>query len=240
MNLTQGILMAIVHKERTGEGQQLLTSQTGAMIQFQGSELSRYTATGDQKDEGFDYRRVHQAQMQHCGNDGKWFMVSVMLDKQWAALCNTVSRPDLINDKRSVDMKAKRENKHWLKAELAEAFRAKPRDEWIALLNAAKVPVGPCNDYADVAKEEQLWANGYLQKVQHPTHGEVTVFGKPLSFSASPAAGVSYAPELGEHTEEMLKGELGFSEQEVQQLAEKGAVSIPEAEEVRGGGRSRL
>ena len=226
MNFTIGLLMAIVHKEKTGEGQQVLTSQVGAMTQFQATELVRYTMRGEQKNEGLDYRQNHYAQIMSLCQDNKWIMVQIILPKQWKALCKGINRSDLIDDARTKDVMSRRKHKAWMKRELDNAFKLKPRHEWIDIMSSLSVPAGPCNSYADLIEEEQLWANNYLTKVQRKGAGDFITIGKPLNFSASPAPKTTHSPELGEHTVEILKDLLGFSDEEIAILGTEGAIGL--------------
>jgi crotonobetainyl-CoA:carnitine CoA-transferase CaiB-like acyl-CoA transferase len=79
------------------------------------------------------------------------------------------------------------------------------------------------NDYAAVVADPQVWANGYLVKAEHPTWGEIAMVGSPLRMSATPAVPGVVAPELGQHTEEVLL-EAGFDWDEIAELREQGAI----------------
>lgn len=227
MNFTMGLLMAIIHKQKTGEGQKILTSQVGAMTQFQASDLVRYTMRGEQKNEGLDYRQKHYAQIMCICKDDKWIMLQVVLQKQWEGLCKGINRLDLIEDKRTVEVMARRENKIWMKKELDQAFKMKTRAEWLTIMKKMQVPAGPCNSYEDLVQEEQIWANNYLTRVKHDEKKEEFItIGKPLTFSKSPASKTGVAPELGEHTVEVLKDLLGFTEKEIAILGTDGAIGL--------------
>lgn len=132
-----------------------------------------------------------------------------MLPKWWEALCRVLEREDLITDERFEDVHRRQRNREELLIELDAAFGKRPRDEWVELLMDADVPCGPVNDYAAVSQDPQALENGYIASMEHPSLGEVGVVGSPITLMGTPAGPVSVAPELGQHTEEVLLG-LGY------------------------------
>ena len=95
-------------------------------------------------------------------------------------------------------------NREALIAELEKTFGTKPRHEWLVILKGADLPCGPVNDYAAVAEEPQVIANEYLTTLEDPSLGTIGVVGTPIQMTKTPAGPKSTAPELGQHTEEIL------------------------------------
>ena len=85
----------------------------------------------------------------------------------------------------------------------------------------ADVPTGPVYDYAEVAADPQMWVNGYLAELEHPNFPDHRVVGVPVELSATPGGLQGPAPELGQHTEEVLL-ELGYSWDEIEAMREAG------------------
>ena len=110
--------------------------------------------------------------------------------------------------------------------QLVSHFLAKidtPRDEWVRALRDAGVFCGPVLSYAELIEQPHVWQNGYLTEVEHPRLGRKITFGNPVIFHNTPATVPATAPELGEHTEEVLVKELGFSKEEAEDFANQGA-----------------
>ena len=109
-------------------------------------------------------------------------------------------------------------------AELTEILRAKPKAEWLELLEKAGVPAGPIQNVLEMHRDPQVAARGLVTKVAHSRLGPVETLGIPVAFSATPGGPKSGAPVYGEHTREIL-GEHGFADAEIEALLRDGAVA---------------
>ena len=89
-------------------------------------------------------------------------------------------------------------------------------------MSAEKQRFAPVNDYRAVAEYEQAYANGYLRRVEHPEWGPISIVGNPIAMSETPAEPGITAPELGQHTEEVLL-EAGYTWEDLERLRERGA-----------------
>lgn len=215
-----GITNAIVARERFGVGQKVDVSQLGAMLTLQALGLQAFLHNGRQG--VLPYARAGNPPFSwYEGSDGKWVTVGVLDPKNWPKLCAALERPDLATDPRSADAFARSDNREWVFAELEKAFAKFPRDEAMRRLMDADVPTGPVYDYAEVAADEQMWVNGYLAEIEHPNFPEHRVVGVPVELSATPGGIQGPAPELGQHTEEVLL-ELGYSWEEIEAMREAG------------------
>ena len=107
---------------------------------------------------------------------------------------------------------------------IQERFRTRTRNEWVKAFHQAGVEqVAPVQDYAELAEDPQVIANEYVVTVDDPIHGKVRVPGIPVKLSKTPGRVTKLAPELGQHTEEVLQEVLGMSWEEIAQLREEGA-----------------
>ena len=99
----------------------------------------------------------------------------------------------------------------------------RPTQAWLDLLEPAEILVAPVHDYAEIVQSEQARVNGYIQELDHPTLGPLPVVGAPVEMSEARIAPRGPAPELGQHTEELLL-ELGYDWDEITQLRDDAVI----------------
>lgn len=134
-----------------------------------------------------------------------------------------IGRPDLVGDPRFGSAYYPPDTKRALFDELSLASRKRGTADWMQRLREADVRCAPVRDYLEVLGDEGVYENGYLQRVVDPERGEVTTVGCPIRMSDTPARPGAFAPELGEHTEEVLL-ELGLDWDEIARLRGLGAI----------------
>ena len=140
-------------------------------------------------------------------------------------LCEDVlDRPDILADERGATTAVRMRNKEWLREELAATFATQPRQHWVDACAAVNVPVAPVNSYADLADDPHLRENGYIVDVEHEDWGTLTMPGFPTRFSETPVNNQLQGPELGEGTAHYLREVCGYSEGEVREIVQSGAV----------------
>ncbi len=136
--------------------------------------------------------------------DGAWLFLAALTPKFQANAFSVLGVGDLFADPR-IDGVPNRlvlaENRGWVRELLAERFATRPRDEWLALLEAGDCPAGPLFDRADWLDHPQLAANGLRVELNDPERGPVVMPGLCIDLAATPGAIRSTAPRLGEHTE---------------------------------------
>ena len=106
---------------------------------------------------------------------------------------------------------------------LDRAFASKPRESWLEALIARRVPCSPVNDYSDLAEDVQVQANEYLVEMEHPDIGTIQEVGVPIRMSKTPGRVRNTAPQLGQHTEEVLL-EYGFDWDQIQKFREAAVI----------------
>jgi formyl-CoA transferase len=127
-------------------------------------------------------------------------------EKFWQGLLAAIGRPDFATDERFKAREMRVRNYDALSAELTTAFQAKPRADWLKLLEQEDVPSGPLNTIDEVFADPQVTALGMRRDLPHRSRGTVSVVGNPVRLSATPPRVETSAPDLGQHNDEFLRG----------------------------------
>jgi len=223
LNLTVGLLAALQNRHVTGLGQKIDVSLYGGQIFAQASELTSYFLTGRLPGPGGQgHPLLNMIYGMFPTADGNIAIVGVTPDLK-PAFWKLLDRPDLHDDERFNQPIMTPDAKVELFAILNEVFQTQPSAHWIAALRKAGIRYSPVRDYAGVAADEGAYINGYLQRVDHPEWGEVSLPGSPIRMSRTPSTPGVIAPELGQHTEEVLL-EAGYTWDEIGELRDRGAI----------------
>jgi crotonobetainyl-CoA:carnitine CoA-transferase CaiB-like acyl-CoA transferase len=215
-NLVGGILAALLARERSGEGQLVTTSLVGSQIWAQASELTACLMLG---------RSAGRANRSHPLVPGLygifptadgWIAVVGVGAPSRPRFFAAVGRPDLAD--RFPQPLLWAEEKAALFPLLDEAFAGATTEEWCRRLTDARIRCAPVRDHAQVVADPAVWDNGYLVTVDG-----VDVVATPVAFSATPSQPAATAPELGQHTEEVLLA-LGYNWDDIAGLRQAGAI----------------
>ena len=216
-NLANGVIAALFARERTGRGQHVEVSLVGGQIYAQAAEYTYTFLTGqDAPPPAGGHPMIPMIYGIVPTSDGHVALVGVP-EPDRDRFFELVGRPDLRKDPRFDVLLMTDENRRLLFAELADSFRTKSTGEWCDLLREAGIRYAPVRTRSEVAQDEGVYANGYLQRIEHPEWGELPMVGVPIRLSDTPASPGQIAPELGQHTEEVLL-ELGFEWDEISAL----------------------
>lgn len=218
--LASMIGMALFHRERTGQGQEVHVPMLETMLSFLLVE-HLWGAVLNQPELGLGYPRMMTPHRRPYATTDGYIAVIAVSDSHWARLFEAMGRAALIEDPRFATIAARSDNVDALYAVLADGMRERPTAEWLTILGALDIPCGPVNSLEDLLKDEYLRETGFFQQMQHPLDGGVTVTAIPARFSASPPSVRRLWPALGEHTHEVLR-EICCSEQEIRTIADTG------------------
>jgi formyl-CoA transferase len=217
-----GILAALEHRERTGEGQLVDTSLLEAAMALTVWESSEYWLTGAAPKPMGSAHRLGAPYQALRAADG-YFTVGAGSDKLFSSLCKALGREELAKDERFSKRAGRLANRPALIAEIENVTRAKNKAEWLEQLEKAGVPAGPINNYAEALADPHTLAREMVVDLQHPGAGAIKALGVPVKLSETPGAVERAAPLLGEHTAEILR-ELCYSESEERALRAKGVI----------------
>jgi crotonobetainyl-CoA:carnitine CoA-transferase CaiB-like acyl-CoA transferase len=222
VNLALAVVAALFARERSGRGQKIETSLFGTQIAAQAWEMQYYLLSGRKGRSGRGHAYLPTIWRTFQTADG-WAVVGGVGDDRWPAFCAAVGMPELEKDERYVNAFVRRDHLDELYAALDDRFLSKTTAEWIALLEGHDMICAPVLDYDDVSQDAQALANEYLVDVDHPVNGPTRVIGTPWKFSDTPASVAPAAPELGQHTEEILL-DLGYTWDDIGALRDAGAI----------------
>jgi formyl-CoA transferase len=224
MNLFAAISMALLHRERTGEGSEVSTSLLAGGLWSngmlaQGALLGAFVAPRPPRT-----KPRSALANQYRTSDGRWIQLTIVREeKLWPELLKAIERPDLLDDRRFQTTENRRAHAAALAEILDPVFAARPWLEWRARLRRHEITFGLLGVLRDVPDDEQAVANGAV--VQSTVPEMPRTLSAPIRLSFAPAPNVpGPAPGHGQHTDEIL-AELGYSTAEIGQLRQAGAVA---------------
>ncbi|QQK80298.1 CoA transferase [Salicibibacter cibi] len=211
-----GVLMALLHKERTGQGQYVDISMMDGVLSWLSGVAGGYLAAGDKPKRG----ETRLSGQKACygvyeTKDGKYLSVGALEEKFWKRLCQLLEKEDFIDR-----LSAPEEEQQEMKQELQRIFLEKNQQEWLNLLKEDETCVGPVHDIDEVFADPQVIAREMMIESEHPALGMLKQIGFPIKFSTEKGDIRRNAPDLGEHNHELF-GELGYSPAGIQQLQQQ-------------------
>lgn len=221
----QCILLALLHRHKTGEGQTIEVPMFENMAAFVLAEhMGQKVFEGSEGPTG-DLRILNPYTQPIETKDG-WICVSANNDKQAFALFDVIGRPELKDDPRFRSVKARVQHVDDYCAVRAEGLKQKTTAEWLPILDAADIPAMPCHSLDSLIEDPQLADVGLFETLQHPVEGAIRNIRLPNRFSSDWQQPVRPAAARGADSDEIL-AELGFSEAERSALFDSGAVKGP-------------
>jgi crotonobetainyl-CoA:carnitine CoA-transferase CaiB-like acyl-CoA transferase len=217
-----GILAALESRHRTGAGQRIDTSLVEAGVALSVWEATEYFAgAGVPAALGSAHRMNAPYQAIECA-DG-YITIGAANERLFRRLCEALGHAEWMAMPEFSDNASRVRHRAALAARIESVVAGQPRAHWLALLDANEIPCGPINDYSQVFADPQLLAREMVVDVEHPTLGHLKALGSPIKMSATPPDARRRAPQLGEHTREVLD-EAGYSAAEIDALVQSGAV----------------
>jgi crotonobetainyl-CoA:carnitine CoA-transferase CaiB-like acyl-CoA transferase len=208
-----GILIALAERERSGRGQWVQASLLEAQIAMMDFQAARYLIDGVAPGQAGNDHPYSTPMGVFQTSDG-FINIGAGGDGQWRALCVALERPDLGRAPEYSTGDLRLRNRPKLTTLLTQIFRTKTSLQWLDLLEQQGVPAGPVYKVDEVFADPQVKHLDIAVPLHHPTRGDVSVVGQPITLSRTPARVVSPLPEPGAHTDEILQG-LGYSAAEI-------------------------
>ena len=215
---------ALVHRLRTGEGQQLDVSLLASTLALLPDPVAHYFDSGERPARVGNRNRNLTPAEAFPTKDG-WVQIVIMNPDQYTRLCTVLGDDALGSDPKFATNDSRLANYDELRARIERVLAGATTAEWVARLDAAQLAVGPIYEFDEVFEDPQVTHLGLVTEVEQPGYGRARMLGFPVGASATPAAIRRPAPLLGEHTAEIL-GELGLPRAEIDRLAAAGAVAL--------------
>jgi formyl-CoA transferase len=223
MYSTVAVLAALWERNASGEGQHIDMALLDTQVGWLANQNLNYLVSGEPP------RRLGNAHPNVTPydafktRDGD-IIVAIGNDAQYARFCEAAGVRDLATDDRFKDNASRIAHRDALKAALAPAMRTRTTAQWIALLEPLGVPCGPINRLDQVFADPQVVHRGLKVEVPHPVTGRLPLVANPIKFSRTPIRYETPPPLLGQHTDEVLRGLLGKSDEEIAQMRANGTI----------------
>ena len=220
---TVGILAALSHRQRSGEGQWLDMALLDVQIASLANQASNYLVGGESPTRMGNAHPNIVPYQDFPTRDG-YMVIAVGNDAQFSRLCLAAGHPDIATDPRYRTNKDRVQNRKELISQMNAFTVTRSTQEWISDLETVGVPCGPINNLEQVFADPHVKARQIHQQLEHPSMGTVSSVASPIRLSETPVQYRMAPPLLGEHTHEVLCDLLGMSEQEVSALQQAGVV----------------
>jgi crotonobetainyl-CoA:carnitine CoA-transferase CaiB-like acyl-CoA transferase len=215
-----GILTALMARQKTGRGQFVDISMLDGVVSLIPDAAALFFAEGESPRMG--ERRLTGGLPQYQTyrtKDGQFLAVGALEEKFWANLSRALGKPEWAHQVPKEREPRTRE----IKEEMTRIFLTKTREEWLDILMKQDTCVTAVHSLEETFSDPQVLHRKMLVEVQHPKAGKIRQIGVPIKFSETPGAVRTPAPEMGEHTEDILKG-LGYNRQSIERLRKEGVI----------------
>ena len=223
MYATSAILAALMHRSRSGAGQHIDLALLDVQVAMLANLSSAYFASGEApRRMGNAHQTIVPYHVFRAQDD--FLIVAVGNDTQFAKFCEVIGAPAWPDDARFATNPQRVRNRDLLVGMIEERMSARTARDWLALLEPSGVPCGPINDLSQVFDDPQVRHRRMQVSAPHPAAGRVQMVANPMKFSATPITHDVPPPLLGEHTDEVLRGVLEMTDDQIAALRGKGLV----------------
>ena len=222
IHATFAVMAALLHREKTGQGQYIDLSQWEAAIMLLPEALMDYSMNSTQPERmgNRDPQMAPHGVFRSKGDD-RWVSLSVRDEAEWQRLCEVMGQPEFSADARFADLGARKENEAALEEIVTAWTQERTADEATQALQNAGIPAYPTLDAIDMVNSPHVGARDYFVELEHPEVGTRRHMGIPWTMSRTPCEIRRPAPCLGQDTEAVLTDVVGLSQDEIVALRER-------------------
>jgi crotonobetainyl-CoA:carnitine CoA-transferase CaiB-like acyl-CoA transferase len=222
-HMVAGILAALLHREKTGEGQALEFSLYHTAVWTLAADL-QVVLGGQPLLQNDRTKVVNPLWNSYRTKDDRWLQLAMLQsDLSWPNFCLALERPQLEDDPRFNSIENRAEHCEELIQMLNDIFASENVTDWERRLRETDCIFGRVQTPQEVIDDPQAIANGFFAEMDHPEEGQTSVVTTPVTFRQNPATVRTASPEAGQHTEEILL-ELGYSWDDISRLKNQKAI----------------
>jgi crotonobetainyl-CoA:carnitine CoA-transferase CaiB-like acyl-CoA transferase len=215
------VTAALYAREKTGKGQLVDSSLMGSLIALHGVNFSAPGVLGQEFPRLLRSEAGNPIYNHYKCADDKWIVIAhLQPDRYWPNVCKAMGIEELEHDPKFSTIEARHDNAKELVSILDKKFATKTRAEWMEIFKKENVIHTPIQSASEVFEDPQALINDYIVQVEHPVWGKIKMLGFPWTFHETPASVRREAPELGQHTEEILL-ELGYTWDDITKLKDE-------------------
>jgi formyl-CoA transferase len=219
MILAQGVLMALYHRERTGQGQKLEINLLDVFLVMQQQEVTQKLRTGH------DFNPLEQDPMDiFTTSDGSVAVIAVLRPNPVSDICNALEIPDLTKDPEFSTLSQQMSKRGEYRRRMSAGFSKFTTEECVRRLDKADILCCPVLPLGEVLQHPQIDENKIIVEINHPKHGKFRTVGNAIKSSAFPNIALKAPPLLGQHSEEILT-EYGFSQDQIAKLFDSDVIA---------------
>ena len=219
--LSFGIVLALLDRSRTGEGQWVHTSLLQALIAMEDFQAARWLVSREVPQQAGNNHPTAIPTGVFKTADGHINIAAS--GALYERLCRAIDAPELIKHPDYADFNLRSKNRDALNREIEARTVKRTSAQWIEALNEAGVPCGPINTMDRVFADPQVQHIGIARPVRHPELGDIRIVGQGVNLGSGPATIRSPAPDRGTHTAEVLR-DLGYDDAAIRDMEQRGVV----------------
>ncbi len=223
-SLLAGVMAALFIRERSGEGQEVEISLFNTATFALGTDITGCLITGEdsirpsRQTVGNPIRNIYPT------SDDRWIMLGMTNSQHyWPTFCEAIDRHDLVENDKFATQESRSQNAVELIDIIEKCFKTQTYKQWMDILGRKKLVWSPVKTPLEVTQDKQAIANEFFTDWDHPTYGNIKMLNNPIKLSKTIAENLCKAPELGEHTDQILE-ELGYSQADINIMRENGTI----------------